>query len=410
MAPGSKTSPKTSKAHHCDVAIAGGGPVGLTLALALARRGYEVSVIDAAPAPAPGKPSPDSRAFFIAYGCWRIFKALGLEADLLKHAEPVTSVEAKGRIGGISFLAEECDGEPVLGYMIEAAHLVPALHAAASAEGKIRLVSGAKVEAASFEDPYAILTHSGGETRASLIVGSDGARSLVRHAAGLRFEGWDYESKAISATVKLAADHKGAARQIFLPGGPLAVLPLRDNRANLIWTERAAVADALMALDDKGFEAELQKKAGDFVPGATLAGARHAFAVGLFVAETFHASRIALAGDAAHVIHPLGGQGLNLGLKDVAALVDVIDEAGRAGLDIGSPSALQPYSTWRRADVAATAAAMEGFARLFSAPLPVRLAAGAAMGAAGAVAQARKLFAKEAGGDLGDLPSLMART
>ena len=177
----------------------------------------------------------------------------------------------------VSFLAEECDGEPVLGYMIEAAHLLPVLHEAVKAEQGIKLVSGARIESASFGDPLAVLTYQGGDMQAPLIVACDGAKSLVRGASDLRFEGWQYDAKVISATVQLAAHHKGAARQVFLPGGPLAVLPLKGNRANLIWTERAAVADALMALDDAGFEAELAKKAGDFVPGAKLAGARHAF-------------------------------------------------------------------------------------------------------------------------------------
>jgi 2-octaprenyl-6-methoxyphenol hydroxylase len=396
-----------AKTQRCDVAIAGGGPVGLTLALALAQRGYETAVIDAAPPPRSGKTSNDSRAFFIAYGCWRIFRALGLEEALLKNAEPVTSVEAQGRIGGVSFLAEDCS-EPVLGYMVEAAHLAPALHAAAKAEERITLATG-KIESVTFGDADVVLRRAGGETHATLVVGCDGARSMVRKAAGLRFEGWEYDAKAVSSTVKLSQPHKGAARQIFLPGGPLAVLPLRHSHANLIWTERAAVADALMALDDAGFEAELAKRAGDFLPGARLAGSRHVFPVGLFMAERFHANRVALAGDSAHVIHPLGGQGLNLGLKDAAALVDVLSEAGRAGLDIGAEGSLAAYTSWRRTDVAMTAAAMEGFARTFSAPLPVRLAAGFAMQAVGSVSQARKLFAREAGGDLGDLPSLMAR-
>jgi 2-octaprenyl-6-methoxyphenol hydroxylase len=396
------------KSHRADIAIAGGGPVGLTLALALARRGYEALVIDAAASPEAGKTSGDSRAFFIAYGCWRIFRALGLERELLAHAEPVTSVEAEGRIGGISFLAEDCR-EPMLGYMIEAARLAPVLHAAVKAQAGVTLVAPARIETVEFGDAEACLKLDEGEAHASLVIGSDGARSAVRKAAGLRFEGWDYDAKAISTTIRLGKAHNGAARQVFLPGGPMAVLPLQDNRANLIWTERAAVADALVALDDHGFELELAKKAGDFLPAAKLAGPRHAFGLGLFVAERFHAPRAALAGDSAHVIHPLGGQGLNLGLKDAAALVDVIDTAGRAGLDIGAEIALAPYTAWRRADVIATAAAMEGFARTFAAPLPVRLAAGLAMQAAGSVDGLRKLFAKEAGGDLGDLPSLMAR-
>lgn len=396
------------KAYRAEIAVAGGGPVGLTLALALARRGYESLVIDSAAAPKAGQGVADSRAFFIAYGCWRIFRALGLEEQLLREAEPVTSVKAQGRVGGISFLADECS-EPVLGYMIEAAHLAPVLHEAVKAQPGVTLAAPATIEAVDFGDADVVLKLTAGEARACLAVGCEGARSTVRKAAGLRFEGWDYEAKAISATVSLSKPHGGAARQIFLPGGPLAVLPLKGDRANLIWTERAAVADALMDMDASSFEAELAKKAGDFLPDARLTGGRHAFPLGLRVAERFHASRAALAGDAAHVVHPLGGQGLNLGLKDAAALVDVIDTAGRAGLDVGSEIALEPYTRWRRADVVATAGAMEGFARTFSAPLPVRLAAGLAMQTAGSLREARKLFAKEAGGDLGDLPSLMAR-
>jgi 2-octaprenyl-6-methoxyphenol hydroxylase len=400
------------KIHRADIAIAGGGPVGLTLALALARRGYETLVVDAAAPPKAGQAinnaSGDSRAFFIAYGCWRIFRALGLEQELLAEAEPVTSVEAEGRIGGISFLAEDCR-EPVLGYMIEASKLAPVLHAAVKAQAGIQLLAPARIEGLEFRDDEVCLRLDGGAAHACVAVGCDGAKSAVRRAAGLRFEGWEYDAKAISTTVKLGKPHNGGARQVFLPGGPMAVLPLKDDRANLIWTERAGVADALVGLDDRGFELELAKKAGAFLPDAKLAGPRHAFGLGLFVAERFHAPRAALAGDSAHVIHPLGGQGLNLGLKDAAALVDVIDTAGRAGLDIGAESALEAYTSWRWADVIATAAAMEGFARTFSAPLPVRLAAGLAMQAAGSISEARKLFAKEAGGDLGDLPSLMAR-
>jgi 2-octaprenyl-6-methoxyphenol hydroxylase len=395
-----------AKTNRSDVALAGGGPVGLTLALALARRGYEVTVADAGGPPREGK--GDTRAFFIAYGCWRIFRALGLEEKLLVGAEPVTQVEAEGRIGGISFIAEDCV-EPVLGYMIEAGELAAVLHEAVAAEARVKLLSNARIESVTLQDPCAVLKLADGEIEAPLVVGCDGRRSIVRKAAGLRFEGHDYDATAISTTVRLSKPHNGAARQVFLPGGPMAVLPLKDDRANLIWTEKRAVAEALAALDERGFELELAKRAGDFLPDAKLAGPRHAFPIGLYIAERFDAHRAALAGDAAHVVHPLGGQGLNLGLKDVAALVDVITTAGKAGLDIGAASALEPYTRWRRADVAATAAAMEAFARVFSAPLPVRLAAGAALSVAGSVREARKLFAREAGGDLGDVPSLMAR-
>lgn len=378
----------------------------MTLALALARRGVEVALADAG-AP-PGEGPADSRAYFIAYGCWRIFRALGLEEQLLPHAEPVLQVEAEGRLGGISFIAEEC-AEPALGYMIEGSALAAVLYAAVKAETHVRMLSRARIDKVTFAPAKAQLVVGDLVIEARLVVGCDGAKSPVRSAAGLRFEGHDYDAAALSTTLKLGKPHNGAARQIFLPRGPMAVLPLTGDRANLIWTERAAVAGALAGLSDDEFERELAKAAGDFIPGAKLAGARHVFPLRLKVAERFDGHRVALAGDAAHVIHPLAGQGLNLGLKDVAALVDVIGEAERVGLDIGAASALAPYTAWRRGDVAATAGAMEGFARAFTAPLPVRLVAGAAMAAAGNVPGARKLFAKEAGGDLGDVPSLMAR-
>ncbi|MBI1360244.1 MAG: hypothetical protein GC155_08165 [Alphaproteobacteria bacterium] len=400
---------KPSPSVH-DVAIAGGGPVGLTLALALARRGVRSCVVDAGGGPAPG------RAFFVAFGCWRIWRALGLEDALAPHARAVTSVEAEGPAGGVSFLAEDCKDEPALGYMIEQGPLVATLEAAAAATELVDLRAG-RISGAHFADPHASLVLDDGEVRAALIAACDGARSSVRQAAAIRFEGWDYPSRAISTTITLpvrSGTDGGAARQIFLPSGPMAALPLTPRpgdtaheRVNLVWTERAAAAEALIALSDDGFEAELEKRAGDFLPGAKLAGPRLSFPVGLRVAERFHGPRLALAGDAAHQIHPLAGQGLNLGLKDVAALVDVIADAMRVGLDIGAETALAPYTRWRRADVVASAAAMEGFARAFAAPAPVRIAAALAMRAAGDVTPLRKLFAQEAGGVLGELPSLM---
>jgi len=393
-----------TKVHACDIAIAGGGPVGLTLALALARKGFDVVVADAAPP--PGEGPADTRAYFIAYGCWRIFRALGLEGPLLGDAEPVTQVDAEGRVGGISFIAED-SGEPVLGYMVEAGSLAEVLHTAVATEKGLTLLSRARIESVTFGDPCAVLKLANGEVRATLVIGCDGARSLVRRQAGLRFEGHDYDAAAVSTTVHLAKPHNGVARQVFLPNGPMAVLPLRGDRANLIWTEKAAVASALVDLEPRGFELELTKRAGDFIPGAKLAGQRITFPISLHIAERFEGPRVALAGDAAHVIHPLAGQGLNLGLKDIAALVDVIQQASRAGLDIGAVGALAPYTRWRRGDVVATAAAMEGFARTFTSALRVRLAAGAAMALAGAIPPARKLFAREAGGDLGDMPTLM---
>lgn len=407
-----------------DVAIAGGGPVGLTLALGLRAKGFEVALADAdspragpTSLPAAGAPfiggGGGGRAFFIAYGCWRIWRALGLEAQLLPHAEPVLSVEAKsggmsGPGSGVGFFADDCQHEPALGYMIEQSRLVPALRDAALKAG-VRIIAPMRADEVRRDGARAELIGAGEAIDASLLVGCDGAGSRVREAAGVRFEGRDYPAKAVSATLALDKPHQGAARQVFLRHGPMALLPLKGGRANLIWTERAAVADVLAGMTDAEFAAELKQAAGGFVGGFELVGQRHAFPLGLKVATAFHAPRIAVAGDAAHLVHPLAGQGLNLGLKDAAALVDVVADAAKVGLDIGAEASLAPYTRWRRADVLASAAAMDAFARTFSAPEPVRAAAGWAMQAVGSSRPLRRLFAREAGADLGDLPSLMTR-
>jgi 2-octaprenyl-6-methoxyphenol hydroxylase len=386
-----------------DVLIAGGGPVGLTLALALARKGFAVTLADAS---APGQPD-DPRAWLVAAGCWRIFRALGLEAGLAPHAEPVMEVSAAGPAGGIAFLADDRPNESgALGYMIEAVRLMEILSAAVRAEPAIH--RGGALSPGFTVGPDAVHAVVGDEeVRASLLVGCDGVRSTVRMAAGLRFEGRDYAAKALSAFMTSPAPGARSARQIFLSGGPLAALPMTGGRINLVWSASADVADALLAMTDAEFEAELQRQAPDFLPGARLLGPRAAFPAGVHVAERFHAPRVALAGDSAHQVHPLAGQGFNLGLKDVAALVDVVFDALRVGLDIGAEAALAPYTRWRRADVVATAAAMDAFFLAFTAPFPVRAAASLAMRAAGSSQQARGLFAGLAGGDAGDLPMLM---
>lgn len=394
-----------------DVAIAGGGPVGLTLALGLKARGFDIAVIDAAPPRVPSS-KPDARAFFVAHGCWRIWRALGMEAAILPHAEPVHSVEAKGdgQRDGVAFLdsdlaSGDADHGP-LGYMIAAGDLIAALEAA-TRSANIPIIALARAEDIVVTSDGVMLRAGDSTIRARLLAGCEGQSSAVRTAAGIRYEGRGYEAKALSTLLQLDAPHHGAARQLFLADGPLAVLPMPGNRANLVWSERADVADALVAMSDANFEAELRHRAGAFIGGFKLAAPRAAFPLRSFIAERFHAPRIALAGDSAHVIHPLAGQGLNLGLKDVAALVDVIDEAARVGLDIGSEAALQAYTTWRRADVVAQASAMQAFAFTFTGPRPLRALAGLGLQAAGGVAPLRKLFAREAGGNLGDLPTLM---
>ncbi len=384
-----------------DIAIAGAGPVGLTLALALARREFTVALIDTGASPAPG------RAFLVAAGCWRIWRALGLDPALSQAAEPVLSVTAGAGFGDIAFLPGDAGEGPALGYMIEEAPLVEALAAAVDAESGVTRLTPARLEQVHINSAWVMPETATDKLRARLLIGCDGRRSLVRSAADIRYQGRDYDANALSAILRLDAPHHGEARQIFLKTGPIAALPLKGQRINLVWTHRGAVADVLANLSDADFEAELAKAADGFLNDFRLDGPRHVFPVGVRVADRLHGERIALAGDSAHLVHPLAGQGLNLGLKDAAALVDVIAGAAHVGLDIGSASALAPYTRWRRPDIVASAAAMDAFHSAFTGPAPIRVAAGMALGAAGGASWLRVLFARDAAAQGGDAPSLM---
>lgn len=394
-----------------EILISGAGPAGLTLALALSRAGFETMLCDARPIipdKESGAVSDGGRAYLVAGGCWRIFEALGVGEALRAQAERIEQVAADGGGGGIAFDGMDAGFDGPVGYVIEGAVLERVLGAAVLSEKRIEVRAPdrlAELEI-SLGGVDAVLA-SGAALRARLVVGCDGIRSFVRDSTGIAFDGWDYGHCAVSTVMTCAQPHEGRARQVFLPGGPIAALPMRGDRVNVVWSVKAAVADALVAMSEGEFEAELARQADEFLPGAKLDGPRGAFPLANRLASRFHGERVALAGDAAHVVHPLAGQGLNLGLKDVAALVDVICDAAYVGLDIGSEAALAPYTQWRRADVVSTAAAMEGLHRVFTAPGPVRSLAGMGMKVAGSVDGARRMFAKDAAGVLGDTPRLL---
>ncbi len=399
------------KPNSTEILISGAGPAGLTLALGLGRAGFSTTIADPRPVGPEGgvRGAPGAgRVYLVAAGCWRIFDALGVGEKLRQVAEPVLEVAAAAGSDAIAFDGHDAGAGDALGYVIENAALVDVLGAAVleTANVEVRAPAGVTELAIGAAGVRAGLGDSG-DVAARLVVGCDGVRSAVRAATDIGFEGWDYDYQAVSTVMTCPDAHGGRARQAFLRGGPIAALPMTEGRVNVVWSVKSAIAEALVAMSDAAFEAELDRQAPGFLPDARLAGPRGAFALSNRIASRFHAERVALAGDSAHIVHPLAGQGLNLGLKDVAALIDVITEADRVGLDIGSEAALIPYTQWRRADVVATAAAMEGFHRAFTAPRPVRMISGAAMRAAGGVRGARSMFAKEAAGVLGETPSLM---
>jgi 2-octaprenyl-6-methoxyphenol hydroxylase len=388
-----------------DVLIAGAGPVGLTLGLALARLDLRVGLMDARDPAAGIRAEP--RAYLIAAGCWRILEGLGVAPRLRVAAEPVMRVENCGGGGAIAFGVDDAAEPDALGWMIESDILTRGLGDAVREDQRITVLAPRRLEGATLSDPFAIAMTDRGPLRARLLAACDGVRSGLRAAAGIRFEGRDHGYKAVSTFVTLPSRHAGVARQRFVQQGPLALLPLPGDRGNLVWTVKAPVADALLAMPADRFVAELARAGEGFASGLRLDGPRAAFPVGLHIAEVFHQHRLALVGDAAHQVPPLAGQGLNLGLRDAAALADVVRETMLLGLDIGSAAQLEGYSRWRRPDAVATGAAMEALMWTFSAGAPVRAAAGLAMSAAGRIGPMRRWFARSATGSEGDTPSLM---
>jgi 2-octaprenyl-6-methoxyphenol hydroxylase len=254
-----------------------------------------------------------------------------------------------------------------------------------------------------------VVTLADGRTlRAPVAVGAEGRGSVIRTAAGIGAIGWDYPQTGVVATVRLERPHEGVAHEYFLPGGPFAILPLTGDRASLVWTESRSRGAALKSARPEVFHTHLMRRFGDFLGQVTVEGPVFTYPLSLQLAERFTAPRAALLGDAAHGVHPIAGQGLNLGLKGAAALAEVLVEASRLGEDIGSEAVLERYAAWRRFDTVTLSAGMDAFVRLFSNDNPLlRLARGAGMAAVNRIGPARRFFMTEAGGAVGDLPRLL---
>jgi 2-octaprenyl-6-methoxyphenol hydroxylase len=405
-----------------DVLLAGGGLVGQTLALALDQAGVSVIVVDAAKPAETLAPSFDGRAFAIAFSSYRMWRALGLGEALDAAAQPIAQIMVTdgalgngARRGGASLLHLHFDGaelhqndEP-LGLMLEARHVRLALDEKVRARPSITMIQPMSVTAIDRDAAGVTATLADGKRlRAPLLVGADGRRSFVRQALGIRTIGWDYPVTAIVATIAHERAHDGVAHEFFLPGGPFAILPLRGARSNIVWAEPRAAADALLKMPERDFLSELKRRFGDFLGELALEGPRFGYPLSLQLAERMIDARAALAGDSAHGIHPLAGQGLNLGLKDCAALAECIADAIAVGLDPGDVSALERYQRWRRFDNVTMALGMEFFDKLFSNDIaPLRLARRLGLAAVNAVGPARRFFMQYAGGAAGDLPKLL---
>lgn len=405
-----------------DVIVAGAGLAGATFALAAASGGLKVALIDPQPFPVQLAATFDGRSTAIAWSTFRMLDALGIGEKLRPHACRMDRIlVTDGRRPGaaskaaspafLRFDSEEVGdatgGEP-LGYMVENRRIRAAL-AEVLADSPVDLMAPAAVEAVDGAGPLAVVTLKDGRVLAApLVVGAEGRGSLVRKAAGIDTVGWGYGQSGVVATVRLDHDHGNVAHEYFLPNGPFAILPLTDQRASLVWTETTRAAEALRDCSDAAFRSHLMRRFGEFLGEARPEGPRFVYPLSLELATRLTGPRTALLGDAAHGVHPVAGQGLNMGLKDTAALAEILVEAARLGEDIGSETVLDRYARWRRFDTFALAAGFDGFVRLFSNDLaPVRMARDLGMAAVNRIAPLRKAFMGEAGGATGDLPRLL---
>jgi 2-octaprenyl-6-methoxyphenol hydroxylase len=308
----------------------------------------------------------------------------------------------------LTFGGEIEPGEP-FAHMIENALLSGALLARAKAEGvELRTAAVADFQYGAAGDRIVAELKSDETIPARLLVAADGARSAIRERAGIQSFGWSYDQCGIVTTVAHERDHHGRAEEHFLPAGPFAILPLTGRRSSIVWTEDAREAARIVALPDAGFHAELERRFGRKLGAIEAVGPRRAYPLGLSVARAFTAERIALVGDAAHVIHPIAGQGLNLGLRDVAALAEAVADAARLGLNVGGASVLDRYQRWRRFDTMAMGVATDGLNRLFSNRSDaLRLVRDVGLGLVDRVPALKGLFIREAAGLTGDVPRLL---
>ena len=395
------------------IVIGGGAFAGLALALALRQGlGPELPIIVADPALAT-RPSRDPRATAIVAACRRLFETIGAWADVASGAQPIldmvvtdSKLEDATRPAFLTFSGHVEPGEP-FAHMVENRCLIDVLIRRAVAEG-IDLRGLAVSDFAARGDGVTVTLSDGGVIEASLLVAADGARSKLRERAGIATHGWDYDQSGIVATVGHERDHQGRAEEHFLPAGPFAILPLSGKRSSLVWTEKRAEAARIVALGESEFQAELERRFGLHLGDVKVLDKPRAFPLGYFVARSFISERLALVGDAAHVIHPIAGQGLNMGLKDVAALAEVIVDAARLGIDPGQADVLERYQRWRRFDTMAMGFATNSLNFLFSNESTLlRTVRDIGLGLVDRAPPLKSLFIRQAAGLAGEVPRLL---
>jgi 2-octaprenyl-6-methoxyphenol hydroxylase len=393
-----------------DVLIVGGGLVGLSLACAVSAAGLEVTVVDREPPAEMLDPAFDGRASSIALGSARMLKAIGVWAGLGETAQPVWEIRVTEAFSTLYLHYDHraAGGEP-MGYIVENRDLRRALHRAVRSRTAIDWRAPASVADLVRDGHGASATlDDGTQVRARLLAAADGKHSALRARAGIGVFTHAYRQTGIVCTLGHERPHRGIACERFFPAGPFAILPMLGNRSSLVWTEAEELAPAMMALSEAAFLNEVASRLGDYLGALEVIGPRWSYPLMLGHARHFTAERLALLGDAAHAIHPLAGQGLNLGLRDVAALAEIVADAHRLGLDIGDGARLARYGRWRRFDTMRMALVTDGLNRLFSNDVaPLRAVRDLGLAAVNRMGPLKTFFMGHAMGTTGDLPRLM---
>jgi 2-octaprenyl-6-methoxyphenol hydroxylase len=402
--------PKHSQDIRAEIAVVGGGLSGLSLAIACAGAGIDVAIIDREDPAKFRSAAYDGRTTAIAYGSQQVLKGIGVWDALSPHAQPIREIRVADGNSPLFLHYDRAEiGAEALGYIVENRLLRGALQERAEALPNLTLYAPSAVERVDFADAEARLTLADGRSvAASLIVGADGRASPMRAAAGIKIWQKSYRQTAIVCVVRHAEPHRGVAVEHFRAAGPFAILPMQGNRSSIVWTEEERDAPALLALNDADFAQQLAGRFGDFLGKLEPEPGRWSYPLMLIQAERYAAHRLALIGDAAHVIHPIAGQGWNLGVRDIAALAELIVDAHRLGLDLGSAELLRRYERWRRFDSLTLTAVTDGLNRLFANELPpLKLARDLGLAAIDRAPGLKRFFMRHAMGVTGDLPRLV---
>lgn len=399
----------TEKALTADILVVGGGLNGLPFAIAVASAGLDVIVLEREAPSDLLAATFDGRVSAIAHASRNLFRSIGIW-EHVPEMQPMLDIRiTDGPSKCFLHYDHRQLGDEPFGHMVENRHLRQALAARAAELPNLTLLAPAEYETlAHGAEGVSARLKDGREILARLLVAADGRNSPVRAAAGIKTVGWSYGQSGIVCTIAHEKPHHGVAQERFLNPGPFAILPMTGNRSSLVWTEQTETAKRIMALPDAEFTAEMAKRFGDYLGALDVVGPRWSYPLALHQSEHYAAERLALIGDAAHGMHPIAGQGLNLGLRDVAALAELVTDAARLGLDIGGATVLEDYERWRRFDSIVLLAITDGLNRLFTNDLaPVRLARDIGLAAVNKMPRLKGFFMEHARGTVGKLPRLL---